>query len=77
MSLAATLELLAGIAGHPLDVRTHERESGDVQDTGADIARASAALGFAPATGLEAGLRAEFEWVRERARTHRAVASAS
>jgi UDP-glucuronate 4-epimerase len=76
VSLAATLELLAGIAGHPLDVRTHERESGDVQDTGADIARARADLGFAPATGLADGLRAEFEWVHERSRTRRAVASA-
>ena len=76
VSLAATLELLARIAGRPLDVRRHERESGDVQDTGADIERARAALGFAPATGLEDGLRAEFEWVRERAAGRRAVASA-
>jgi nucleoside-diphosphate-sugar epimerase len=37
-----------------------------VQDTGADIARAAAALGFAPATDLETGLRAEFDWVRSR-----------
>jgi UDP-glucuronate 4-epimerase len=76
VSLAATLELLAGIAGRPLDVRRHERESGDVQDTGADIARARDALGFEPATDLEAGLRAEFEWVGARSRTRRAVASA-
>jgi UDP-glucuronate 4-epimerase len=77
VSLAATLELLAGIAGVPLDVRRHERESGDVQDTGADIARARAAFGFAPATALDEGLSAEFEWVHERARMRRAVASAS
>ena len=78
VSLAATLELLAAIAGRPLDVRRHERESGDVQDTGADITRAAAALGFAPATDLPAGLRAEFEWVLERSRGARgAVASAS
>ena len=76
VSMAATLELLADIAGLPLDIRRHERESGDVQDTGADIARARADLGFAPATGLPDGLRAEFEWVHERARTRGAVASA-
>jgi UDP-glucuronate 4-epimerase len=76
VSLATTLELLAGIAGRPLDVRRHARESGDVQDTGADIARARDVLGFAPATDLPAGLRAEFEWVLDHTRSHRAIASA-
>ena len=60
----STLELLAAIAGRPLDVRRDERESGDVLHTGADIARARAELGFEPATTLEDGLRAEFEWAR-------------
>jgi UDP-glucose 4-epimerase len=76
VSLAATLELLAAIAGRPLDVRHHERESGDVQDTGADIARARGALGFEPATDLRTGLQAEFEWVLAQARGRSAVASA-
>jgi len=77
VSLAAALELLARIAGRPLDIRRHERESGDVQDTGADISRARRDLGFAPATDLPAGLRAEFEWVCSRATARsRAVASA-
>jgi UDP-glucose 4-epimerase len=76
VSLATTLELLAAIAGRPLDVRHHERESGDVQDTGADIARAREALGFEPVTDLRAGLQAEFEWVLARSRKDRAVASA-
>jgi nucleoside-diphosphate-sugar epimerase len=66
VSLNRALELLAGIAGRPLDVRRGERESGDVQDTGADISRARALLGFDPATSVEDGLRAEFEWVRDR-----------
>ena len=66
------LELLAAIAGRPLDVRRRERESGDVRDTGADIERAREELGFAPATTLATGLRAEFEWVLE----HRAHAAA-
>jgi UDP-glucose 4-epimerase len=77
VSLAATLELLAAIAGRPLDVRHHARESGDVQDTGADIARARDALGWEPATELLDGLRAEFEWVIEHSQSRRgAVASA-
>jgi UDP-glucuronate 4-epimerase len=66
VSLTSTLELLAEIAGRPLDVRHEDRESGDVQDTGADITRAGADLSFAPATDLRTGLAAEFEWVRRR-----------
>jgi UDP-glucuronate 4-epimerase len=75
VSLAATLELLAAIAGRPLDVRHHERESGDVQDTGADITLAGEALGFRPRTDLRTGLAAEFEWVLERTGGRRAMAS--
>jgi hypothetical protein len=59
----------------PLDVRHHERESGDVQDTGADITLAGEALGFRPRTDLRTGLAAEFEWVLERTGGRRAMAS--
>ena len=45
------------------------RESGDVLHTAADIGRARAELGFAPVDdGSREGLRAEYEWVVERAR---------
>jgi UDP-glucuronate 4-epimerase len=67
ISLRCTLEVLARIAGRPLDVHYGERESGDVQDTGADTERARSELGFAPATSIEDGLTAELEWVRARA----------
>jgi UDP-glucuronate 4-epimerase len=67
-SLRCALEVLAGIAGRPLDIRHHERESGDVLDTGADTTRAQAELGFSPRTSLADGLAAELEWVRERDR---------
>jgi UDP-glucuronate 4-epimerase len=77
VSLATTLELLASIAGRPLDVRHSERESGDVQDTGADISRAREALGWEPATDVGEGLRAEFEWVLQHSRTRRGVVAAS
>jgi nucleoside-diphosphate-sugar epimerase len=63
ISLNRALEVLAGIAGRPLDVRRGARESGDVQDTGADISRARAQLGYEPRTPVEDGLAAEFEWV--------------
>jgi UDP-glucuronate 4-epimerase len=67
VTLNAMLDLLAGIAGRPLDVRRRGRESGDVMHTGADIERAREELGYEPATDLETGLAAEFEWVLERA----------
>jgi nucleoside-diphosphate-sugar epimerase len=39
-SVNHALEVLAGLAGRPLDVRRGARESGDVRDTGADTERA-------------------------------------
>ena len=66
VSLNAALEQLAALAGRPLDVTRAERESGDVLNTAADTSRAREELGFAPATGLAEGLRAEYEWVLAR-----------
>jgi nucleoside-diphosphate-sugar epimerase len=63
VSLNRALELLAGHAGRPLDVRRGDREAGDAHDTGADISRARAELGYAPSTGVAEGLGAELEWV--------------
>jgi nucleoside-diphosphate-sugar epimerase len=77
VSLSRALELLAGIAGRPLDIRRQGRESGDVQDTGADISRAAEDLGFAPATDLRAGLAAELEWVREHERARLPAAASA
>ena len=62
VSLSKTLEVLAHVAGRALDVRLSDRELGDVKNTGADIARARADLGYEPSTSLEEGLRAEYEW---------------
>jgi UDP-glucose 4-epimerase len=75
VSLARTLQTLAGIAGRPLRVHRGGHESGDVRDTGADITRARAELGYAPAVKLEDGLSAEFEWVCARAGEGLAIAS--
>ena len=66
ISLNAALEHLAAVAGRPLDVSRAERESGDVLNTAADTRRAREELGFAPATTLADGLRAEYEWVLAR-----------
>ena len=76
-SLNRALEVLAGLAGRPLDVRRGGRESGDVLHTAADITRAREALGFEPATSLADGLRAELEWAAERATRRAALSSSS
>jgi len=74
-SVNDALALLAGFAGRPLDVRYLDSEKGDVRDTGADTTAARADLGFDPQTVFADGLRAEFEWQRERqAATRRVVA---
>jgi len=57
------LDLVARIAGHPLDIRREEAQKGDMRDTFADTSRARAELGFAPTATLESGLRAEYEWL--------------
>jgi UDP-glucuronate 4-epimerase len=66
VSVNAALAELAAIAGRPLDVRRSCPEAGDVSHTAADTTRAREELGFAPATSLSEGLRAEYEWVRRR-----------
>jgi UDP-glucose 4-epimerase len=57
------LELLAGLAARPLDIRYSDSQAGDVRETSADTTRAAAELGYEPQVGFEAGLRAEFEWL--------------
>jgi UDP-glucuronate 4-epimerase len=78
VSLNATLETIAALAGRPLDVRRRARESGDVLHTAADVTRAREELGFAPATTLRDGLEAELGWVlgRERVEPRRRALSA-
>ena len=60
-----TLDLIAGLADRELDVTYAAKEHGDVRDTSADTTLAREQLGFSPATALEDGLEAEFEWVKE------------
>jgi UDP-glucuronate 4-epimerase len=66
VSLARVLELLAGIAARPLDIRYADSEAGDVRETSADTTRAAAELGYRPSVSFEDGLRAEFTWALER-----------
>jgi UDP-glucuronate 4-epimerase len=68
VSLLETLDVLAEVSGRRLDLRIENRQHGDVANTGADISHARADLGYAPATSLRDGLRAEYEWMTARVR---------
>jgi UDP-glucose 4-epimerase len=57
------LEIVARLAGKPLDVRREAAQKGDMRDTCADTTLARADLGFAPAVSLEQGLEAEYRWL--------------
>ena len=62
-SVNETLEMIAELAGQPLDVRYMAAEHGDVRETGADISRAERELGFRPRMTLAAGLEEHFRSV--------------
>jgi nucleoside-diphosphate-sugar epimerase len=68
ISIQSVLELLAGVANRPLDVRYDGSEAGDVRETSADTTRAVQELGYRPSITFEEGLRQEFEWSLEQAR---------
>ncbi len=53
------LELLATIIGRPIAVRRTAAQPGDVRQTGADLTRSEAILGWHPAVDLDTGLRAQ------------------
>jgi UDP-glucuronate 4-epimerase len=72
-SVNEALALIASFAGRPLDVVYLDAERGDVRNTGAETARARRELGFRPTTSVEAGLLAEFEWMRAQERRFRAI----
>jgi UDP-glucose 4-epimerase len=57
------LELIAKLAGRPLDVRREAVQKGDMRDTFADTTLARGDLGFVPAVSLEQGLEAEYRWI--------------
>jgi nucleoside-diphosphate-sugar epimerase len=68
VGLRTVLELLAGLAGRPLDVRQAATVVGDVRETSADTSCAARELGYTPQVPFPDGLRAEFEWMLERLR---------
>ncbi len=63
--LDALFAVLEQVCGRPVRLRFVEAQKGDVLHTSADISKAVRDLGFAPRTGLEAGLRNEWEYIQQ------------
>lgn len=63
VSLMATVATLEDVMGRKMHVEMRLAEAGDVRDTWADLAAASAAFEWAPAVGLADGLAAEWRWL--------------
>ncbi len=63
VSINQVLDMIGRITGRTPDIRREAAQKGDMRDTFADTSRARADLGFAPATSLEEGLRAECDWL--------------
>ena len=63
VSINQVLEMIGRITGRTPDIRREAAQKGDMRDTFADTTRARADLGFAPATTLEAGIKAECDWL--------------
>jgi nucleoside-diphosphate-sugar epimerase len=59
VTLRGVIGLLGEILGAPVAVRNLPAQAGDVRETGADLARAGAVLGWRPTVSLEEGLRAQ------------------
>ena len=65
VSVNHVLETLGKIAGKAPEVTHGAPQPGDPRDTGADIARARADLGWSPKVSLEDGLARQYAWQKE------------
>ena len=63
LTLNDTLDALYGITGCTPQIIRHAAQHGDARDTWADLTRARDLLDYAPRTGLEDGLTAEWSWL--------------
>jgi UDP-glucose 4-epimerase len=63
VSMNHVLEMITRVVGRPPIVEVDGDQPGDMRHTYADTSRARADLGFQPQTGLEEGLRAEYQWL--------------
>jgi nucleoside-diphosphate-sugar epimerase len=63
VSVDQVLDIIAGLAGRPFDVRREGPPQGEMRDTWADTSLARADLGCAPSVSIEEGLAAEYAWM--------------
>lgn len=63
VTLLEIFDLIGRVSGRPVTIDRQPPQKGDMRDTYADSSRARADLGFAPAVGLEDGLREMFVWM--------------
>ncbi len=68
-TLREALELLEGIAGHPLRVRYGPAQTGDMQRTKADTTRIEQAVGWRASTPLADGLGSHWAWASAKVTT--------
>jgi UDP-glucuronate 4-epimerase len=66
LTVREAVESFERLAGRALDVREHPAVPGDQRRTKADTRRIREELGWQPATALEDGLRAQWEWAAAR-----------
>ena len=62
VSLREAIDLLEEISGRPSESVDVGNQRGDVRDTGADISRAQAVLGYNPSVSLREGLEQQWSW---------------
>lgn len=65
VSLTEVLDVIEHVVGRSVDRKFTPPMKGDARHTAADISKARALLGYAPAVSLAQGLRAEWEWIRD------------
>jgi UDP-glucuronate 4-epimerase len=65
-SMDEAIDVLERVAGRELDVERGPAAAGDMRRTSADTSRIRADLGWSPTTGLEEGLRLQWEWAAAR-----------
>jgi UDP-glucose 4-epimerase len=63
VELLDVFRLIERITGRPLRIEQVDAQHGDMRDTYAETSRARLELGFSPAVTLDAGLRAQYDWI--------------
>lgn len=66
VTLRDMIDTIARVVATPAKIKQGPRQPGDVERTFADLARASAELGYKPSTRFEDGVRRQWAWMQSR-----------